>query len=688
MIGQRQRMLLACVHSSAVIASNLASNDLLWHPMICAVEARTTMTSRVGGFGWGSGNLWLVRSLLVIVLAGCAGGGPPNLSNSKPVPSPPNPGSPGQPPPVPQEAGGVRISPQNAAAGPGQVVHFAASAAGGGAIAWSVNGVAGGNATVGTIDAKGDYVAPATVGQSENVVIKAALASAQQASYATAVVAVFRPGVVANTTNPQVAEYSMYLPQPGTLAVQFGPDTGYGISTWSQPTPSKPVNYGGEINMEVGGMRGSSTYHMQALITLANGVTFKDTDHTFTTGAAPPTVPLQITRPSGQTPQPGIELLDTIYLHGKGYSPNIAQAFATDLSGNVIWTYSYKTTQSDLLYPIKPLPNGHFLLLISFLASPNPQAEVPGTLNEIREIDLVGNVIHELTVTALNQSLAAKGFNVTLQNVHHDVVALPNGHLVLIGSMVKAYTNLPGYPGTINVLGDVLVDVDQNYNPDWVWNTFDHLNINRHPYLFPDWTHSNALLYSTDDHNLLLSIRHQNWIIKIDYQDATGSGNILWRLGEGGDFKLVGATDPTDWFYAQHGPNFFSPNTTGVFKLGVMDNGDDRKFPAGVTCGSTGSPPCLYSTVPELQVDESAKTATMLFHYIAPTNLYSWCCGQADLLANGDIEADFAAVPSGAVIREMDPTQTPPQIVWQAVTPNYAQYRALRIPSLYPGVQW
>lgn len=203
-----------------------------------------------------------------------------------------------------------------------------------------------------------------------------------------------------------------------------------------------------------------------------------------------------------------------------------------------------------------------------------------------------------MTINALNQSLAAQGYNITLQTFSHDVLALPNGHKVLLTTTVRPFTNLPGYPGVTQVLGDVLIDVDQNYNPDWVWNTFDHLDVNRHPYKFPDWTHGNALLYSADDHNLLFSMRHQNWIIKIDYQDATGSGNILWYLGEGGSFKLVGGTDPTDWFYAQHGTNYFSPNTTGVFKLGMMDNGDDRQFPVGVTCGSAGAPrvfipPCL-----------------------------------------------------------------------------------------------
>ena len=95
-------------------------------------------------------------------------------------------------------------------------------------------------------------------------------------------------------------------------------------------------------------------------------------------------------------------------------------------------------------------------------------------------------------------------------------------------------------------------------------------------------------------------MRHQNWIIKIEYLDGQGSGNVMWRLGEGGDFKLVGGTDPTDWFYAQHGMSYFTPNTTGVFRIGLMDNGNDRIFPTGpVICKPSAThdqplatPPC------------------------------------------------------------------------------------------------
>ena len=104
------------------------------------------------------------------------------------------------------------------------------------------------------------------------------------------------------------------------------------------------------------------------------------------------------------------------------------------------------------------------------------------------------------------------------------MLVLPNGHWVVLTCYSKGYANLGGQGGNVAVLGDAIVDVDQNGNPDWVWNTFDHLDVNRHPMNFADWTHSNAMLYSSDDHNLLLSIRHQNWIIKINFQDGDRLG--------------------------------------------------------------------------------------------------------------------------------------------------------------------
>ena len=568
-----------------------------------------------------------------------------------------------------------------AAASPGGAVQFSATAANGGPIQWLVNDIPGGNATVGTVDANGGYTAPATLPLSINVTVTAALAAAPSNDFATALVSIINPGVVTPTANPQVALYSIYLPAPGDVSIEFGPTIAYGLPTWTQPTPSAN---GGQVSIYVAGMLAQTPYHMRARVSLTDGAALLDTDHTFTTGTPPTSALVTATTTSGQLPQPGIELFDTLIPFEN------AQAFATDLSGNVLWTYSYSGSRQDAVQPISLLPNGHFLVQISYASSIALKGApvASSTLDEVREVDLAGDTIRSLTQAQLAAALTAQGYAFTLGSLHHDVLALPNGHMVLLGTVSKVFTDLPGYPGSTTVLGDVLVDVDQDLKPDWVWNTFDHLDVNRHPYLFPDWTHSNSLLYSSDDHDLLLSVRHQNWIIKIDFADGSGSGNILWRLGQGGDFKLVGGTDPTDWFYAQHGPAFFSSNTAGAFRLGVMDNGDDRQYAPGGPCTVAGTPACNYSSVPVYLVDEAAKTATLVQHDVPPPFMYSFFGGNVDQLPNGNTEANFCSVSTGAVVQELRFDGATPQVVWQATTPHTSQYRAERLPSLYPGVQW
>ncbi|HEX6494063.1 MAG TPA: aryl-sulfate sulfotransferase, partial [Acidobacteriaceae bacterium] len=388
-------------------------------------------------------------------------------------------------------------------------------------------------------------------------------------------------------------------------------------------------------------------------------------------------------------PQPGVELLNSLVGKPSG-------VIVTDLAGNPLWTYNNPGNPTlNFIDGVKFLPNGNFLMTIG----PSSGITLSGTLsadaiNEIREVNLAGDTVREISVTDLNDRLASATCaecHVKLDVFHHDVEALPNGHWLVLASTrmnlssttQPALTNLPAS----TVLGDVIVDLDENLQPVWAWNQFNHLDPNRHPYLFPDWTHTNAVLYSKDDGNLIVSMRHQNWVVKVKYADGTGDGSILWRLGEGGDLTLKGGTDPTDWIYAQHDPTFFSAATAGVFSLGIMDNGDDRQFPAGVTCGAPGSPACLYTTIPVYQIDEGAKTATLTFHQILPTTLYNFFGGSTDQLANGDVHYALCGVGANSAIYEVT-QQSNPQTVWSMQVKGTNTYRASRLPSLYPGVQW
>ena len=74
---------------------------------------------------------------------------------------------------------------------------------------------------------------------------------------------------------------------------------------------------------------------------------------------------------------------------------------------------------------------------------------------------------------------------------------LPNGHWLVLANTVKQLSSTTTPPLTNTapayVLADVIIDLDENLQPVWAWNEFNHLDPNRHPYLFPDWTHTNAV---------------------------------------------------------------------------------------------------------------------------------------------------------------------------------------------------
>jgi arylsulfate sulfotransferase len=509
-------------------------------------------------------------------------------------------------------------------------------------------------------------------------------AGTPQTAFITGMSAVLTPGVVTATNNPQVALYTMTLPFPGEMKVSFGTTEKYGHNTWFQSTDEA----GGQVSIFVAGMLQKTLYHMVATVEFSNGLAIRDQDHTFTTGEPSAALNLQLTvdTTSGMTPQPGLELLNPV--NG---------VVVTDLAGEVLWTYDNPPGSISVLDGAKTLPNGDLLVTIGPLSNVPLTESIPeDAITEIREINLGGDTVREITVDDLNNALTnatCAECNVSLLTFHHDVTPLPNGHwLVLSNTMMNLSPN--STPPLTNekpqtVLGDVIVDLDENLQPVWVWNEFNHLDPNRHPFEFPDWTHTNAILYSPDDGNIIVSIRHQNWVLKIDYANGTHNGDILWRLGYQGDFTLENGTSPTDWQYAQHGPGFFTANTSGIFSLGLMDNGDDRVFPAGVTCTASGNPApaCYYTTIPVFQINEKTMTAKLTFHQKIPPALYSDFGGNTDQLANGDVEYDLCGLLPGSDVFEVTP-EAEPKTVWTMHTGSTQFYRAFRIPSLYPGVQW
>lgn len=241
-----------------------------------------------------------------------------------------------------------------------------------------------------------------------------------------------------------------------------------------------------------------------------------------------------------------------------------------------------------------------------------------------------------------------------LPGLHHDVIMLPNGNMMVL-SFAFQDVYYADDDATYDVGGDLIAELSPDGEVVWTWSTFDHLDPQRRrdgfdgpfPITNPDtgmnakdWTHGNGIVYEPDTDTILFCMRNQDWIIRIDHQ----SGDVVWRLGDGGDFALMGGT----WFFHQHSPQW-QPDGS----LLLYDNGN----------GNPGLPPAQERSRPvRYALDEVAMTATQVWE---ETNerFISAGGGDADLLDNGNILVTDSSAADGqgpmamgaGRIREVDP---------------------------------
>ena len=154
-----------------------------------------------------------------------------------------------------------------------------------------------------------------------------------------------------------------------------------------------------------------------------------------------------------------------------------------------------------------------------------------------------------------------------------------------------------------------------------------------------DWLHANTLFYWPTDtfggasNDIIWSSRHQDWIMKIDYQNGSPSatGEILWRMGPSGDFIFNNNfSDPWPWFSHQHEPAIES---TGV--MTIFDNGNTRVAPPPTGLGSPACQPYdCNSRGMAVNFSESTMQVTPVLS--SDLGVYSAAMGSAQLLSNGD----------------------------------------------------
>jgi hypothetical protein len=249
-------------------------------------------------------------------------------------------------------------------------------------------------------------------------------------------------------------------------------------------------------------------------------------------------------------------------------------------------------------------------------------------------------VIDELGEQRLHHSAVDYG----LPAFHHEVVMLSNGNIMALGNQFEVvdYSSL-GLAADQLVAGDLLVELDPSGEIVWTWNSFDHLDplrLRSDPseglaYYDPesgkfgfDWTHGNGLDESVEHDWILLSMRHQDWIIAIDH----ATGEVAWRFGEGGDFELLEGT----WFYHQHSPQMQPDGSLLLYDNanGNFDVPNDE----------------LWSRAVRYAIDFDAMTATQVWDSRQGEPYLSPVAGDADRTPNGNtLVLDSALQPDPAV---------------------------------------
>jgi hypothetical protein len=359
----------------------------------------------------------------------------------------------------------------------------------------------------------------------------------------------------------------------------------------------------------------------------------------------------------------------------------------------------------------------------------------------LREIDVAGNTVRETNCDRLMEQLTALGLTDPLGRFNHDAIRLGslsgsgaylNGYTIVLGDVQRIFpAGTQGSTVPIDVVGAIILVLDQNLQVAGYWSAFDHdctgspacLSLARAPVrgetcaynkqgVTPDgcppvllsspandWLHSNAIQYLPSDGDLLMSVRDQDWVVKIDYNNGIGTGNILWRLGNQGDFTIPGCPPPYTapgcvdgpypWFSAQHSAGFAtptgSPPPVPESMFTVFDNGVSRHN----QYSSNGCPPtladCLNSRGQVWTLDQTNLTATLTVS--ANLGQYSYSLGSAALLMNGDYMFQAGNINNGKNIIIQNTEISPPYphgpIVYQFQGVGAVSYRGARLTDFY-----
>ena len=256
--------------------------------------------------------------------------------------------------------------------------------------------------------------------------------------------------------------------------------------------------------------------------------------------------------------------------------------------------------------------------------------------------------------------------------VHHHFIKSDSTYFLIDASTEyhPCPENCPdNLPENIYWKGDQFIEIDENGELIWIWDTFDYIDLlDYNPYYLDrlsnswpigenamDWTHSNSIFYH--ENNIFVSIRNLSRIAKIDYSTK----DLVWHLGDENFMTQIYFNNNIE-FSGQHSVQIVNNNIL------FFDNHSHLE-------------PEISKCI-EFSYDESVDSVQVVWEYTLPDSLFTGSRGECDRLINNNTLINVGR--TGNLI-EVDNNNN---IVWHLkISDNnldVASFRTSRVDNLYP----
>ena len=516
-----------------------------------------------------------------------------------------------------------------------------------------------------------------------------------------------RPSVVATSSNPfptltnnpnpdapLTGILSVATAQPTRITLDVTDD----VASWTLPLSTYQTAYNGPV----AGFRPGTTHSVHVTVTdqAGNSATYPK-GLSLTTPALPADFPpLSVVVSDPAAMEPGLTLVEPA-------GPGRQYLIALDAAGHVVWHYT-PSTVSGRMNDARRLANGN----LTFIGA-----------RDFIEMTPAGDFVTRLVANGAPGAppSPAGAVPIAVANFHHEAAPLPSGHFVALTQEVRTYSNYPAsyadltqLSASARIVGDVIVEFKRDGSIVNIWNVLDLLDPYRIGYLSLsattvglagyDWSHGNAVIYDPQSDAFIVSVRHQDVVIKFK-RNLTGHGSpsdLIWMLGNPQGWGpawqpyLLTPTNFSVWQYHQHAPMVMAGGD-----LLLYDNGNYKALPPSAYTPDSAN----YSRAVQYHIDETLKTVAQVWDFGGPGSmaqtLYTGFIGDAnEMPQTGNVLIDFGGISysggqathnlvarvvettrAGRVVFQLDMGIDSPDPVVQKAVFNY---RADRIPSLNP----